>query len=103
MMSVMQTNVSVYCTASKTTLLQWRVTSADPPGVSSFVKNIPARLHCVLVKHLMRKSTNWGLSSVLYRSFYTQTFKVDDIWGSQTKLKILTQITANLECVDEGT
>ena len=36
-------------------------------------------------------------------SFYTQTFKVDDIWGSQTKLKILTQITANLECVDEGT
>ena len=36
-------------------------------------------------------------------SFYTQTFKVDDIWGNQTKLKIFTQITANLEWVDKGT
>ena len=35
-------------------------------------------------------------------SFYTQTFRVDDIWGNQTKLKILTQITANLEYVDKG-
>ena len=32
-MSVTQTNVSVYCTASKITLLQWRITSGDPPGV----------------------------------------------------------------------
>ena len=32
-MSVTQTNVSVYCTASKITLLQWRMTSGDPPGV----------------------------------------------------------------------
>ena len=32
-MSVTLTNVSVYCTASKITLLQFRITSADPPGV----------------------------------------------------------------------
>ena len=26
-------NMSVYCTASKITLLQWHIMSADPPGI----------------------------------------------------------------------
>ena len=68
-MNVTLTNVSVYCTASKRTLLQWRITSAAPPGimfVGFFRKKylpatdkyrvvIPAHPHCVQVKHLMRK------------------------------------------------
>ena len=33
MMGVTLTNVSVYCTASKRTLLQWHVKSADPPSI----------------------------------------------------------------------
>ena len=62
------TNVSVYCTASKRTLVQWRVASADPSGIMfveffrekyllamdkcTMVK--PAHPHCVQEKHLMR-------------------------------------------------
>ena len=33
MMGVTLTNVSVYCTASTYTLLQWRVKSTDPPSI----------------------------------------------------------------------
>ena len=29
----MSTNVSLYCTASKRTLLQWHMMSSDPPGI----------------------------------------------------------------------
>ena len=32
-MSVVLTNMSVYCTESKITLLQWRIASAGPPGI----------------------------------------------------------------------
>lgn len=32
MMSVILTNMSVYCTGYKRTLLQWRVKSTDPPS-----------------------------------------------------------------------
>ena len=31
--TLMPTNVSLYCTASKRTLLQWRMMSSDPPGI----------------------------------------------------------------------
>ena len=59
------TNVSLYCTASKGTILQWCMTSADPPSIMFFCKKyllaiakyimvIPTRLHCVQGKHLMR-------------------------------------------------
>ena len=39
----MLTNVSVYCTASMRALLEWRMTSADPPGIMFFEeKHMPA-------------------------------------------------------------
>ena len=33
MVKVTLTNMSVYCTVSRRTLLQWHITSADPPGI----------------------------------------------------------------------
>ena len=64
----MLTNVSLYCTASKGTLLQRHMTSTDPPGImfagffgekyllaiAKYIMVTPARLHCVQGKHLMR-------------------------------------------------
>ena len=69
-MNVTLPNVSVYCTASKRTLLQWRITSADPPNImfveffdkkylpatDKYIVVIPTRPHCMQVKHLMRNS-----------------------------------------------
>ena len=76
-MNATSTNVSLYCTASKRTLPQWRMMSADPPGIM-FVeffceRYLPAmdngntRPHRVQIKHLMRnlKSMNCGLTIVL--------------------------------------
>ena len=59
------TNVSVYCTVSKITLLQWCILSTDLPGImfvkffcekyllatDKYIMVIPACLHCVQGKH----------------------------------------------------
>ena len=41
-MKITLTNMSIYCIASKRALLQWRITSADPPGImfAEFLRNI---------------------------------------------------------------
>ena len=67
-MNVMLINVSLYCTASKRTLLQWHITSVDTPTIvfvgffhekylpamNKYIMVIPAHLHCVQWKYLMR-------------------------------------------------
>ena len=64
------TNVSHYCPASKSTLLQQRIMSIDPPDIMFIeffcekyplamdedIMVIPACLHWVWIEHLMR---NW--------------------------------------------
>ena len=61
MVNVTLTNMYIYCTVSKRTLPQWRITSADLPGImfveffrekyllamNKYIMVIPARLHCV--------------------------------------------------------
>ena len=67
-MNVMLINMFFHCTASKRTLLQWRMASANPPGIifvgffgekyllgiAKCIMVIPACPHCVQGKHLMR-------------------------------------------------
>ena len=67
-MNKMPTNMSLYCTASKRALLQWRIISIDPPDImfveffcekylSAMGKYIMVISPCpdwVQIKHLMR-------------------------------------------------
>ena len=60
------TNMSVYCAASKKALQIRHITSIDPPGIMfveleknllamQYIMVLPACLHCVPIKHLMKK------------------------------------------------
>ena len=80
-MNVTLTNVSVYCTASERTLLQWLVMSTDHPAITfvnffpekyllavyKYIMVIPVRVHCVLGRHLIYKSMNWGLMALIIK------------------------------------
>ena len=45
-MKVTPTNVSLYCTASKRTLLHWHMTITDPPGIMFVIyKKYLAAMH----------------------------------------------------------
>ena len=60
-MNITLTNMSLYCIASKRTLLQWHMTSTGPPGImfvgffsekyppamTNYIMVIPGRPHCV--------------------------------------------------------
>ena len=60
------TNISVYCAASKRALQIRHITCNDPPGIMfvelekyllamQYIMILPACLHCVPIKHLMKK------------------------------------------------
>ena len=93
-MKVTLTNVSVYCTASRRTLLQWRITSADPQGIT-FVEffrekyllatdkyTIPARPHCMQGTRWETKNQQIG---ALYLLCTYKCIPTSSLTASQTK------------------
>ena len=86
--------MSAYCTATQRILLQWRITSAGPPGIM-FVEffheteYLPAiygyyilhgaRPHCVQVKHLLRNQQIGALQLVLHLKL-TQMYRSEPFY-----------------------
>ena len=58
-MNVTLTHVSVYCIASKITLLQWRISNADPPSIM-FVEFFREKCLLAMDKHLIKFAARAG-------------------------------------------